>query len=113
MPRCARRDRAGPALASVVMSISSGARDPKAVTPQTEDFSGWYNDVVFRAQMVDRGPVKGTMVIRPYGYRMWELLQGELDRRIKATGPRQRLLPAVDPAELLPTRGGARRGLRA
>jgi prolyl-tRNA synthetase len=51
------------------------AKDERAVTAQSEDFSGWYNDVVLRAQLVDRGPAKGTMVIRPYGYRMWELLQ--------------------------------------
>jgi len=50
------------------------ARDERSVTPQSEDFSAWYNDVVFRAELVDRGPVRGSMVIRPYGYRIWELL---------------------------------------
>ena len=43
------------------------ARDERSVTPQSEDFSAWYNDVVFRAELVDRGPVRGSMVIRPYG----------------------------------------------
>ena len=62
------------------------SRDAKAVTPQSEDFSAWYNELVLRAELADRGPVKGTMVIRPYGYRVWELLQSELDARIKATG---------------------------
>ena len=49
------------------------ARDERSVTPQSEDFSAWYNDVVFRAELVDRGPVRGSMVIRPYGYRIWEI----------------------------------------
>ncbi|MDL4772633.1 MULTISPECIES: proline--tRNA ligase [Thermomonosporaceae] len=58
----------------------------EGVTPQSEDFSAWYNELVVRAQLVDRGPVRGTMVIRPYGYRVWELLQADLDRRIKDAG---------------------------
>jgi prolyl-tRNA synthetase len=62
------------------------ARGGRGVTAQSEDFSAWYNEVVVQAELVDRGPARGTMVIRPYGYRMWELLQGELDRRIKETG---------------------------
>jgi prolyl-tRNA synthetase len=65
------------------------AKDKRAdlgVTPQGEDFSAWYNEVVAKAELADRGPVKGTMVIRPYGYRIWELLQAELDRRFKDTG---------------------------
>ena len=41
------------------------ARDERSVTPQSEDFSAWYNEVVFRAELVDRGPVRGSMVIRP------------------------------------------------
>ena len=49
--------------------------EERGVTPQGKDFSAWYNEVVAKAQLVDRGPVKGTMVIRPYGYRLWELLQ--------------------------------------
>ena len=57
-------------------------RDKRSVTPQSEDFSAWYNDVVFRAELADRGPVRGSMVIRPYGYRIWELLQADLDGRI-------------------------------
>jgi prolyl-tRNA synthetase len=56
------------------------------VTPQSEDFSAWYNELVFRAELVDRGPVRGTMVMRPYGFRIWELLQADLDQRIKDTG---------------------------
>src|SRR5260221_11002714 len=67
------------------------------VTPQGKDFSAWYNEVVARAQLVDRGPVKGTMVIRPYGYRLWELLQSELDTRIRDTGHDNAYFPLLIP----------------
>jgi prolyl-tRNA synthetase len=77
------------------------ARDSKGVTPQSEDFSAWYNEVVFRAELVDRGPAKGTMVIRPYGYRIWELLQAELDQRIKATGHSNAYFPLLIPESYL------------
>ena len=73
------------------------ARDERSVTPQSEDFSAWYNDVVFRAELVDRGPVRGSMVIRPYGYRIWELLQTDLDGRIKATGHQNAYFPLLIP----------------
>ena len=64
-------------------SLRMARGDEHGVTPQDEDFSAWYNEVVAKAQLVDRGPVKGTMVIRPYGYRLWELLQYELDRELR------------------------------
>jgi prolyl-tRNA synthetase len=67
------------------------------VTPQSEDFSAWYNELVFKAELVDRGPVRGTMVIRPYGYRLWELFQAELDRRIKETGHVNAYFPLLIP----------------
>jgi prolyl-tRNA synthetase len=72
-------------------------RSGPGVTPQSEDFSAWYNELVIKAQLADRGPVRGTMVIRPYGYRMWELLQGELDRRIKDTGHENAYFPLLIP----------------
>jgi prolyl-tRNA synthetase len=71
------------------------------VTPQSEDFSAWYNEVVFKAELVDRGPVRGTMVIRPYGYRIWELLQAEIDRRIKETGHDNAYFPLLIPESYL------------
>jgi prolyl-tRNA synthetase len=73
------------------------ARSDHGVTPQSEDFSSWYNELVTKAQLVDRGPAKGTMVIRPYGYRLWELLQAELDRRIKDTGHENAYFPLLIP----------------
>jgi prolyl-tRNA synthetase len=77
------------------------ARDERGVTPQSEDFSAWYNELVTRAQLVERGPAKGTMVIRPYGYRVWELLQAELDRRIKDTGHENAYFPLFIPESYL------------
>ncbi|GAA4094831.1 proline--tRNA ligase [Nonomuraea soli] len=71
------------------------------MTPQSEDFSAWYNELVAKAQLVDRGPAKGTMVIRPYGYRLWELLQAELDRRIKDTGHENAYFPLLIPESYL------------
>jgi prolyl-tRNA synthetase len=69
----------------------------KGVTPQSEDYAKWYQEVVRKAELVDEGPAKGTMVIRPYGYRIWELLQGELDARIKATGHDNAYFPLLIP----------------
>jgi prolyl-tRNA synthetase len=71
------------------------------VTPQSEDFSAWYNELVIKAELVDRGPVRGTMVIRPYGYRIWELLQSELDRLIKETGHQNAYFPLLIPQSYL------------
>ena len=67
------------------------------MTPQSEDFSAWFNELVLKAEIVDRGPVRGTMVIRPYGYRIWELLQSDLDRRIKETGHPNAYFPLLIP----------------
>src|ERR1700727_851619 len=77
------------------------ARDERSVTPQSEDFSAWYNDLVIRAELVDRWPVRGSMVIRPYGYRIWELLQADLDGRIKATGHQNAYFPLLIPQSYL------------
>lgn len=77
------------------------ARDERGVTPQSEDFSSWYNDLVTKAELAERGPVRGTMVIRPYGYRMWELYQGVLDQRIKDTGHENAYFPLLIPESYL------------
>ncbi len=75
--------------------------DELSITPQSQDFSAWYNEIVQKAELADRGPVRGTMVIRPYGYRIWELLQHELDSRIKATGHENAYFPLFIPEEYL------------
>jgi prolyl-tRNA synthetase len=71
------------------------------ITPRSQDFSKWYLDVVLRAELADYSPVKGCMVIRPYGYAIWELLQRALDDRIKATGHVNAYFPLFIPESLL------------
>ena len=71
------------------------------ITPQSEDFSRWYLDVVRRAELADYSPVKGCMVIRPYGYAMWELIQQELDRRFKQSGHVNAYFPLFIPESLI------------
>jgi prolyl-tRNA synthetase len=77
------------------------AASDRGVTPQSRDFSAWYNELVIKAELVERGPVRGTMVIRPYGYRIWELLQADMDGRIKATGHQNAYFPLLIPESYL------------
>jgi prolyl-tRNA synthetase len=72
-----------------------------SITPQSEDFPGWYNDVVLKAQLADYSPVRGCMVIRPYGYAIWESMRDELDRHIKRTGHDNVYFPLFVPKSLL------------
>jgi prolyl-tRNA synthetase len=74
---------------------------PTAITPQSEDFGRWYIDVVRRAELADYSPVKGCMVIRPYGYAIWELMQQGLDKRFKETGHVNAYFPLFIPESLL------------
>jgi prolyl-tRNA synthetase len=76
-------------------------RTLKEVTPRGEDFSQWYLDVVLKAEMADYGPVKGCMVIRPYGYAVWEHMQADMDRRIKETGHVNAYFPLFIPKSYL------------
>ena len=71
------------------------------ITPRSQDFSRWYLDVVRRAELADYSPVKGCMVIRPYGYAIWELIQQAFDRRFKATGHVNAYFPLFIPESLL------------
>ena len=71
------------------------------ITPQSEDFSRWYTDVIRRAELADYSPVKGSMVIRPYGYAIWERMQAGLDRRFKETGHVNAYFPLFIPESLL------------
>jgi len=72
-----------------------------ALVSRDEDFPRWYQEVVARAEMADNGPVRGTMVIRPWGYGIWELLQAELDRRIKEAGAENAYFPLFIPESFL------------
>ena len=78
-----------------------GAGQVTEITPQSQDFSQWYLDVVRRAELADYTPVKGCMAIRPYGYAIWELIQQALDKRFKATGHVNAYFPLFIPSSLL------------
>ena len=71
------------------------------LTPRAQDFSEWYNDVIMHAELADYSPVRGCMVIRPLGYRIWELMQGALDAMFKATGHRNAYFPLFIPMSFL------------
>ncbi|HVU73046.1 MAG TPA: proline--tRNA ligase [Mycobacteriales bacterium] len=76
---------------------------PKApvLTPPDEDFPRWYQDVIAKAELADNGPVRGTMVIRPYGYGIWERMQAEMDARIKEAGAKNAYFPLFIPESYL------------
>jgi prolyl-tRNA synthetase len=76
-------------------------RTLKEITPKSEDFSQWYLDVVLKAELADYGPVKGCMIIRPYGYAIWEAMQQDMDRRIKETGHVNAYFPLLIPKSFL------------
>ncbi|MFB6671703.1 proline--tRNA ligase [Streptomyces sp. NPDC056390] len=71
------------------------------LTPQAEDFPRWYQDIVNKAELADNGPVRGTMVIRPYGYGLWERMQQDMDARIKETGTQNAYFPLLIPQSYL------------
>ncbi len=71
------------------------------ITPRATDFSAWYNDVVMRAELADYSPVRGCMVIRPRGYRIWELMQRALDDMFRETGHENAYFPLFIPQSFL------------
>ena len=71
------------------------------LTPQAQDFPAWYQDVVAKAELAENGPVRGTMVIRPYGYAVWERMQAAMDERIKAAGAVNVYFPLFIPESFL------------
>src|ERR671910_122423 len=73
----------------------------KVLTSQADDFPRWYQDVLAKAKLADNGPVRGTMVIRPYGYALWEHMQAEVDLRIKAAGAENAYFPLFIPESYL------------
>ena len=80
------------------------AKDKKFVSSITDmevDFPQWYTDVVKKAELVDYSSVRGCMIIKPYGYAIWELIQKELDRRFKETGHENVYMPMFIPESLL------------
>src|SRR5688572_30967525 len=73
----------------------------KVLTAQADDFPRWYQDVLSKAQLAENGPVRGTMVIRPYGMAVWERMQAEVDRRIKDAGAVNAYFPLLIPESYL------------
>jgi len=73
----------------------------KGVTPKSEDYARWYTDVITKAEMADYGPVKGTMVIRPYGFGVWESIKEALDKRFKETGHVNAYFPLFIPKSFI------------
>src|SRR3954463_2130060 len=73
----------------------------RVLTPRAEDFPRWYQDVIAKAQLADNGPVRGTMVIRPVGYAIWERMQSEMDARIKTAGAQNAYFPLFIPESYL------------
>jgi len=71
------------------------------LTPRNEDFSEWYNQIVLRSELADYAPVRGCMVVRPYGWSLWENIQDALDRRFKATGHVNAAFPLLIPMSFL------------
>jgi prolyl-tRNA synthetase len=75
---------------------------PKSpIADPNEDYPRWYQDVISRAELAENGPVRGTMVIRPYGFAIWERIQADLDRRIKAAGAQNVYFPLLIPESYL------------
>jgi len=70
---------------------------PEKIVPRSKDYSRWYTDVILQAELADYAPVRGCMVIRPYGYALWENIQQALDRRFKQTGAVNAYFPLFIP----------------
>lgn len=75
--------------------------DDKKLTPRSEDFSAWYNEVILKAELADYSPVRGCMVIRPWGYGIWELMQRALDDMFKETGHENAYFPLLIPMSFI------------
>src|SRR5690606_21213317 len=73
----------------------------KGITRRSEDYSQWYNDLVIKADLAEYSAVRGCMVIKPYGYAIWERMQAILDRRFKATGHSNAYFPLFIPKSFL------------
>ncbi|HEY2206253.1 MAG TPA: proline--tRNA ligase [Pseudonocardia sp.] len=82
------------------------SRRRSVLTARADDFPRWYQEVLEKAQLAENGPVRGTMVIRPYGYSLWERIQSEIDARIKRAGAENVYLPLLIPESYLEREAG-------
>src|SRR5918912_218553 len=74
---------------------------PQAITRKSENFAEWYTDVVRKSELADYGPVRGTMIIRPYGYALWENIQRLLDARFKEVDIENAYFPLLIPKSFM------------
>ena len=77
------------------------AKELKDLTKRSENYSQWYNDLVIKADLAEQSAVRGCMVIKPYGYAIWEKMQQELDRMFKETGHQNAYFPLLIPKSFL------------
>eukprot|EP00600_Ochromonadales_sp_CCMP1393_P013100 CAMPEP_0175005516 /NCGR_PEP_ID=MMETSP0005-20121125/5357_1 /TAXON_ID=420556 /ORGANISM="Ochromonas sp., Strain CCMP1393" /LENGTH=626 /DNA_ID=CAMNT_0016260771 /DNA_START=231 /DNA_END=2111 /DNA_ORIENTATION=+ len=82
-------------------SAGSGGAESIMITPRGVDYSSWYNDVIYAADMVDQSPVRGCMVIKPWGMGVWDLLRNDLDERIRDSGATNAYFPLFIPQSFL------------
>ena len=73
----------------------------EGITPKSQDYNKWYTDIITKAELADYGPVKGTMVIRPYGFEIWDRLKNSFDKRFKETGHVNAYFPLFIPKSFL------------
>jgi prolyl-tRNA synthetase len=81
--------------------MSNDKKLVEAITSMNDDFTQWYTDVIKKADLVDYSSVRGCMVIRPYGYAIWENIQKALDKKFKDTGHENVYMPMFIPESLL------------
>lgn len=90
----------------------SNVATEQALVSRAEDFNEWYNSLVLRAEMADYGPVRGTMIVRPYGWALWENVQQALDRRFKETGHENAGFPMLIPMSFFERKPATSKALR-
>jgi len=77
------------------------AKELKELTKRSDNYSQWYNDLVVKANLAEQSAVRGCMVIKPYGYAIWENIQAQLDKMFKATGAQNAYFPLLIPKNFL------------
>ncbi|CAN1832039.1 Proline--tRNA ligase, chloroplastic/mitochondrial [Linum perenne] len=93
----AARFSAESAASASPLSQKNKVNQDRVITPRSQDFNAWYLDVISNAELSDYGPVRGTMVIRPYGYAIWEAIQDYLNFKFKETGHSNMYFPQFIP----------------
>ena len=76
-------------------------KENNEITARSKDYSQWYQDIIKEADLAEHGPIKGTMIIKPYGYAIWQMIQNILDEKIKSTGAENLYFPLFIPEKLL------------